>query len=717
VVHHYAAQTPAVRASAPIATQIDESRSVTLWGNVHPLAQPAADQGAIDAGTPLTGMVLALAPSAGQQAELEALLAAQQDSASPLYHRWLTPEEFGARFGAGADAVAEVSAWLALHGFTIGEVAASRRMIVFSGTAGQVEDAFHTEMHRYVVDGAMHLANAQDPQIPEALAGVVTGVLSLHDFRRVSTIATRIPLAAPTNSPGAQPMYSAGSTHYLFPADFATIYDLNPLYAAGVAGSGVSIAIAGRSNIKPSDVAAFRSLAGLAAKAPTVLTPGTDPGLNGDDQDEATLDVEWAGAAAPSASVTLVAEPSATTTDGIDLAAAYIVNHALASIVSVSYASCERSMGATELAFYNSLWQQAAAQGISVFVASGDSGAAGCQAAASSKGSATAINGMCSSPYATCVGGTEFNEGSGSASYWAATNTASYGSATGYIPEVVWNESGSNGGTGLWASGGGASTLYAQPAWQAAAVGAGAANGMRAVPDVSLAAAAHDGSVIYENGTTFIVSGTSVATPSFAGILALAVQKTGLEQGSANVRLYALAEAGGGVFHPTPAGSNAVPGVSGYIASGATYNLATGLGSVDAAALVNNWSVAATVPPTLSVAVSPDSVALAEGGSAVVTVTVTTGGSFAGPVALSLSGARAGVAGKWSATTFTPSSSASSTTISLTFTASARAAQGASTYIVTAAGSGLTATRAFTVKIASAQGCPTLLRTMRSICG
>jgi subtilase family serine protease len=717
VVHHYAPQTPAVRASAPIATQIDESRSVTLWGNVHPLAQPAADQGAIGADTPLAGMVLALAPSPGQQAELEALLEAQQDSASPLYHRWLTPEEFGARFGASADAVAKVSAWLGFHGFTIDEVPASRRTIVFSGTAGQVEDAFHTEMHRYVVDGALHMANAQDPQIPAALAGVVTGVLSLHDFRRTSAIATRTPLAAPVNSPSAQPMYSAGSTHYLFPADFATIYDLSPLYAEGVTGSGVSIAIAGRSNIKLSDVAAFRSVAGLAAKAPTVLTPGADPGLKGDDQDEATLDVEWAGAAAPSASVTLVAEPSTATTDGIDLAAAYIVNHALASIVSVSYASCERSMGATELAFYNSLWQQAAAQGMSVFVASGDSGAAGCQAASSAKGSAAGVNGMCSSPYATCVGGTELNEGSGAASYWAAANTASYGSATGYIPEVVWNESGLNGGTGLWATGGGASTVYAQPAWQAAASGAGAANGMRAVPDVSLAAAAHDGSMIYENGSTFIVSGTSVATPSMAGILALAAQKAGRGQGSANPRLYALAEEGGGIFHPTPSGSNAVPGVSGYIASGATYNLATGLGSVDAAALVNNWLAAPPTPPTLSVAVAPDSVALTAGGAAVVAVTVTTGGSFAGPVAFSLSGARAGVAGKWSTTTFTPTPSASSTTISLTFTATARAEQGASTYIVTATGDGLTATRAFTVKIASAQGCSTLLRTVRSICG
>ena len=269
---------------------------------------------------------------------------------------------------------------------------------------------------------------------------------------------------------------------------------------------------------------------------------------------------------------------STATTDGIDLASAYIVNHATAPVVSVSYGTCEREMGTAELAFYNNLWEQAASQGMSVFVASGDAGAAGCQSGSSTTGTSAAVNGLCTSPYVTCVGGTEFNEGANAARYWSATNSAAYGSALGIIPEEVWNESALDGGTGMWASGGGASVVYAQPAWQQNVSGTAAAGGMRAVPDVSLSAANH-------------VSGTSVSAPSFAGVMALVTAKeNGKGQGSANPRLYALTAAVPDPFHPTPSGNNTVPGVAGFSADGATYNLATGLGSVDGALLVNGWN-------------------------------------------------------------------------------------------------------------------------------
>ena len=225
-----------------------------------------------------------------------------------------------------------------------------------------------------------------------------------------------------------------------------------------------------------------------------------------------------------------------------------------------------------------------------MFVASGDAGAAGCEAGADTAGSGNAVNGMCSSPYATCVGGTEFNEGANPAQYWAAANSAGYGSAESYIPEEAWNESALNGGTGLWASGGGASTVYAQPTWQAEANGAGSANGMRAVPDVALSAADHDGYFMVENGSNWIVSGTSAASPAFAGVMALVVDKRGgAGQGNANARLYAMAGAAADPFHATPSGNNSVPGVTGFTADGAEYNLATGLGSVDGALLVNGW--------------------------------------------------------------------------------------------------------------------------------
>jgi pseudomonalisin len=572
-------QAPAI----PSASQLDESRVVTLYGNVHPLAQPQFDQGAVSPDLSLQRMLLVLAPTAGQQAGLDALVAAQQDPASPFYHQWLTPAEFGTRFGASDQNLSQVTLWLTAHGFSIDEIAAGRRLIAFSGSAGQVFDAFHTEIHRYRIDGATHTANPQDPQIPAALAGIVRGVVSLHDFRRRSQLRERAAV-------NAQPQYSAGSTHYLFPADFATIYNANPLYSEGVTGSGITIAVAGRSNIELSDAASFRSLANLPANTPAITIDGADPGLVAGDQSESTLDVEWVGAVAPAATVNLVVAGSTATTDGIDVAAAYIVNHALAPVLSVSYGSCEQQMGTTELAFYNDLWEQAASQGISVFVASGDAGAAGCSAGADALGTEQAVNGLCTSPFATCVGGTEFNEGSNAAAYWSAANSAGQGSALGYIPEVVWNESATNGGSDMWASGGGASTVYPQPAWQVVVSGASAANGMRSVPDVALAAANHDGAFVVSNGSRWIASGTSIAAPEFAGLMALVIEKQhGAWQGNANPSLYAMAGGAHNPFHATPSGSNSVPGVYGFTAAGATYNLATGLGSVDAAILVNEW--------------------------------------------------------------------------------------------------------------------------------
>lgn len=577
-----------------ITTRIDESQVVSLAGNVHPLARPQFDEGMVSADFPLDRMMLVLQPTTAQKSELDAFLAAQQDPDSADFHQWLTPAQFGERFGASNQDLSQVTAWLSARGFAIDEIAAGRNLIVFSGSAGQVFDTFHTELHRYRVNGVDHTANAQDPQIPAAVAGVVRGVVSLHDFRRTSEMHGR-------NASSLSPDYSAGSTHYMFPADFATIYDVNPLYEAGTTGTGVSIAIAGRSNIKLSDVAAFRSITNLPTNMPTVTIVGADPGLVANDQAESTLDVEWSGAVAPAATVNLVVVQSTATTDGIDLAAAYIVNHATAPVLSVSYGSCEQEMGAAELAFYNELWAQAGSEGISVFVASGDSGAAGCSAGADTIGTEQAVNGLCSSPYATCVGGTQFTEGSNAAAYWSAANAAGNGSALGYIPEVVWNESATDGGVGLWASGGGPSTVYPQPAWQSEVSGASAANGMRGVPDVALAAANHDGAFAITNGSRWIASGTSVAAPEFAALMALAVEKQrGAAQGNANPNLYAKSNGAHNPFHATQAGDNSVHGVSGFIASGATYNLATGLGSVDAAILVNEWGSNAQSLPIAS---------------------------------------------------------------------------------------------------------------------
>ena len=573
----------------PAGAQIDEAQVVTLFGNVHPLARPEFDLGSAAPDTRLDRILLLLKPSSARQATLDAFVQAQQEPSSPVFHQWLTPAAYAARFGVSAADLARVQSWLRSHGFSIDEIPAGNRLILFSGTAAQIAEAFHTEIHHYRVNGIDHLANAQDPQIPRALASAVEGIVSLHDFRRTASTTPRRALA-PT------PQWTLDGSHYLYPADFATIYHLNPLYNQAIAGSGVALAIAGRSNINLADVAAFRANAGLSANTPTVTLNGPDPGLVQGDQDVSTLDVEWAGAIAPAAAVTLVAAASTAVTDGVDLSAQYIVNHALAPVVSLSYAGCEQQMGAAELAFYNSLWQQAAAQGISAVVASGDAGAAGCNQGSDSTGTVAAVNGLCSSPYSTCVGGTQFNDAANPAQYWSPTNSASQASALGYIPEQVWNESAANGGAWLWASGGGISQVYPQPVWQKAVSGASAANGMRAVPDVAFSAAAHDGYIIHENGSDWIVSGTSAATPSFAGILALVVESMGgAGQGSANPSLYPLAAFSAAAFHATPSGANTVPGVPGFTAAGATYNPATGLGSVDAALLVGAWKDAANL--------------------------------------------------------------------------------------------------------------------------
>jgi subtilase family serine protease len=629
----------------------DEARVFTLAGNVHPLARAEFDNGTVAPGTHLDRMMLVLKSS--RQQELDALVASQHDPKSPLFHKWLTPAEFGARFGASSADLDRIAQWLGQHGFKVEEIPAGRRLVVFSGTAGQVAEAFHTEMHHYTVRGEEHIANAQDPQIPASLAGVVEGIVSLHDFRRAPAMTAR-------RLAGTRPEMTSGGSHYLFPADYGVIYDLNSLYAAGTTGTGVSIAIAGRSDIDPGDVTQFRSASGLAANSPTVLFEGSDPGIVAGDQDESTLDVEWAGAVAPAAAVKFVTAASTQTSDGIDRASAYIVNHATAPVLSVSYGSCEQDMGSSELAFYNGLWEQAASQGMSAFVASGDSGAAGCEGGSASSGTVTAVNGLCSSPYSTCVGGTEFNEGGNPSQYWSSTNSASQGSALSYIPEQVWNESASNGGSGLWASGGGASIVYPQPAWQQGVSGASASNGMRAVPDVALSASGHDGYVIYENGSWWAIAGTSAASPSFAGITALVVQaKGGAGQGDANASLYPLLNAATNPFHATPSGNNSVPGVAGFTASGAAYNLATGLGSVDGALLVSNWGGGGTVAGAdFTLSASRSGGTLSVGRSGLLYLSVASTGASKNPVCIAFT-APAGVNVSVNPSTIVPGNRAS----------------------------------------------------------
>lgn len=656
-----------------ISLPIDESRTVTLTGNRHPLAREAFDAGPVAPEFRLERMILVLNRDAGRSAALESLLAAQQDPSSPQFQRWLDPSDFENQFGVSSGDLETVTQWLTSHGFSIDGIPAGRQSIIFSGTAAEVEAAFHTAIHAYRVAGELHHANASDPQIPEALSGVVAGAVSIHDFRRKPMHRT------------IAPQYSYGSTHYLAPADFATIYDVAPLYTSGITGSGQSLAIVGRINIRVSDIQAFRSFFGLPSNNPTVIVNGSDPGIwSTDEEAEADLDVEWSGAVAPQAAVKFVVSASTQSTDGVDLSAQYIVSNNLAPVLSVSFGSCEAAMGTAERAFYNNLWQQAASQGITAMVAAGDSGAAGCDSPSeSSAQDGLAVNGLCSTPYSVCVGGTEFNENGNYNLYWSSTNNAVYASALGYIPEVAWNESGSNGGSDLWATGGGASAYYLKPSWQS---GPGVpADLKRDVPDVSLTgAASHDGYLVNVLGSYYIIGGTSCASPSFAGIMALVNQKTAARQGNANSALYPLAalQASGGaqVFHSITGGNNSVPGLTGFTAS-PHYNQATGLGSPDAFVLVNHWTSSNTPVPSFALgAIAPASVTQNSSVTAITTVTVS--GGFNAAVVLSATGAPSGVTVSFKPATLAAPGSGSST---ITIAAGPRAAAGSYTLVIQAA--------------------------------
>jgi len=471
-------------------------------------------------------------------------------------------------------------------------IAKGKGWINFSGTTGQVERAFHTQIDEYLVDGKVEHANSTEPSIPVELYDLIAGLVSLHSFQ-TRPAGHQIQAQSSTMNPN----YTFGFGSYaLAPADFATIYDVQSLYGT-YTGSGVGIAIPARSDIHLTDVQSFRTTYGLPSHNPTFIVNGTDPGIVCStvcDQAESTLDVEWAGAIAPAADITLVTSASTGSTDGIVLSSEYAVEQLTAPIISLSYGQCESALGSGGNAFWNTIWNEAAASGITVLVASGDSGVAGCAAAGSTSSSGAAVSGLASTPYNVAVGGTEFNDSSSYSTYWSASNSASGGSALIYIPEVAWND-----GTGLTpaqvlATGGGQSTVYSKPTWQSATNVP--ADGVRDVPDVAFNAGVyHDPYLVVLNSSSVLYGGTSVATPSFAGIVALLEQEVTVPLGNIAPTLYSLGtvqygSSGPAVFNDITSGNNSVPGTSGFSA-GTAYDLTTGLGSVDAANLLSNYPV------------------------------------------------------------------------------------------------------------------------------
>jgi uncharacterized protein (TIGR03437 family) len=600
----------AATAQDRIIQPADPTRMMPLKGHIHPKALPGNDQGPVDPAMPIRQATLLFKPAPS----IDMFLAEQQLPGSPNYHKWLTPEQFGDRFGLTTNDIAKVTAWLESQGLKVDNVARGRHWVTFSGTADQAARTFRTQFHRFRVNGESHFANIDEPSIPAAFESIVGGVLGLDDFKPHSQIVR--PFA--TSSKGA---------HSLVPDDLAAIYNIAPLYAAGIDGDGQRIAIVGDSSLDLSDLRAFRQQFNLPYNDPIQVLIGDDPGYNSDVV-EANLDIEWANAVARGAQIVYVYAQD------VFYAAQFAIDENTAPVLSLSFGSCE----AFNQASFRAVAQQASAQGITWLVASGDTGASECDRFAAipqaSKGFSVAF--PASIPEITAVGGTQLDDTT--AKYWATKNTANGASALGYIPETVWNDTEFL--DGFSAAGGGASILFPKPYWQ---TGPGVpTDKVRDIPDVSLAASPnHAGYQFVVYGGLYTVGGTSASAPSMAGVVALLnhyltsksiLAKPGL--GNINPALYRLAQSTNNVFHDITTGDNAlrcalgtpncVEGLVGYPA-GPGYDLATGLGSIDAYNLVTQWNLGTASATTVNA--NPAKAGLNDA----VTLTATVRGSLAGP--------------------------------------------------------------------------------------
>ena len=624
------AQSPAVR----IASEINTSEMTVLRGSQLPLASPQFDAGRMPAATRLNGITVYFSRSAAQQADLAALIAAQQNPASPLYHQWLTPDQFAARFGMAAQDIDAAQSWLQQQGFSIDSINRSRNAIHFSGSVGMVESAFQTQMHFYTVNGVKHFAPSTALSVPAALAPVVLNVGNLSDFRPRPMHIT----------PRARPGFTSSQSGSVFfaPGDIVTTYDLKPLYSGGDNGAGQTIAIMGQSYIHVVDMENFETAAGLPKKDPTlVLVPGTgnDGSTLSGDESESDLDTEWSGAMAPGANIDFVYTGSNTNYTVFD-STAYAVDQKIGNIISISYSQCEPYLNQTLYQQMESTFQQATVQGQTVMSASGDSGSTACSGSSNltaAQQEVEAVNYPASSAYVTAVGGTEISvadDSENNSTYWvAATSTGSdvLTSAKTYIPEIAWNDDSSQ--NGLSASGGGPSSLVARPSWQSGVPGIPSGS-MRLVPDIAFYSSPNQPGYLYctsdtsswqtgsgggigggtqaqqascnqgfrdqATGYLTVAGGTSFATPIFAGMLAVLNQKLNYSTGQGNVNptLYTLAANSANYalgFHDVTTGNNNCTAGGSYCSStagysaGPGYDEVTGLGSLDVGNIATIW--------------------------------------------------------------------------------------------------------------------------------
>ncbi len=578
--------------AAPIAA------TAALTGSRPPALDTATDLGALDSALPLSAVTISLSRTPARQQAFDALVAAQANHASPQYHQWLTAGAIGTGYGPSQAAINAVVQWAMSANLHVVSIAPSGMWMVVSGTVGALGRAFHTAIHGYrTEDGRTIVASTGGEAVPAALGSIVAGV-RLNGYQPRPLVVPAGPVVRHGNggwsaAPGATPSFTftddGAQQEDVAPADYATIYDVNKLRTAAspVLGSGETIAVVEDTDMKAADFNTFRSTFGLSSYTGTLtqVHPGTgctDPGSNADEV-EAALDAEWAGALAPDASIVLASCADTSTGGGIQAALQGLVSESTPPpVISVSYGECESELGTSAAQSWAEILEEASAEGVSVFVSSGDSGSAGCDQDATIATHGLAVNGLASSSYDVAVGGTDFDDLATKtvATYWNTTNTSIDGSAKSYVPETPWNNTCANpilssyeGSASTLAfcntatgreflapagDGGGASAIFAKPSWQAAT--GVPADGKRDLPDVSMFAAnglwghalvycmsdtAEDGTACtYSSGSVIEASsagGTSFAAPALAGIQALIDGKKGAKQGNAASRLYALA--------------------------------------------------------------------------------------------------------------------------------------------------------------------------------
>lgn len=608
--------------SAPAPRILGDWRSSA--GVVIAHSKPSMNPAAIDLG-PAPGnqvlgrMLLLLAPAPAQQQALAAELYSLQNPSSPSYHRWLTPQAFAQSYANNPSDVAAIAAWLESQGFAVAPLPAGLGWIEFSGTVAQVEQAFGAQVDMVSVSGNMRAVLSTSITLPGALSPVIAGLVSLDGVLSMPALTAPQPLAVSAADLASltSPANAAAFTPHLA----AQLLNVTPLTAQGVNGTGQTIAIVSRSNINSADVAAFRAAFALPASPLEISVNGPDPGVAPnltDDQAEATLAASWAGAAAPGTQILLAPAATTAATDGVDLSLATVIDQDLANVIAVGYSACEAALTPAHQAFYSALYQQAAAEGITVIAAAGDGGAAACTPAGGTAPVDTGlgVNALASTPWNTAVGVAGYGQGGTSAGTSALTAWSPADPANpAYAPADP-----------AYASGGGSSTFYTRKVWQPdpaeLATGSAAAN-HRLLPDLAIPTAL-DSSVnpglafclsssAAASGCTLVRSGGSgVATAFFAGVAALINQKNGV-QGNLAPNLYATSPAFNDVAQgmaklacvPGSSGCDA-SGLIGY-AAGSGYDLATGLGVPDVQKLVTELAkpLVTRATATITLSISP----------------------------------------------------------------------------------------------------------------